>query len=140
MSNPILRNILITLAAAVAGMLLNGLLVEYSFFFIAPPEGADLSTEDGLKASMHLMEPKHFLMPFLAHALGTFLSAFLVSRFATERPFSRAMLLGILFLSGGIYMVRILPSPMWFNITDLGLAYLPMAYLGYLVGGKSLRV
>ena len=76
----------------------------------------------------------------MAHALGTFLSAVLVSRFATERQFSRAMLLGFLFLAGGISMVRMLPAPMWFIITDLGLAYLPMAYVGYLVGRKSLRV
>ncbi len=120
-----------------AGMLLNGLLIAYSSYFVAPPAGADLTTEEGLLAAMPLMEPQHFLMPFLAHALGTFLSAVLVSRFATERTFSRAMLLGFLFLAGGISMVRMLPSPMWFNITDLGLAYLPMAYLGYLVGRKG---
>jgi hypothetical protein len=138
--NPSVKNIAITLGAAVAGMLLNGLLIAYSSYFVAPPAGADLTTEAGLLAAMPLMEPKHFLMPFLAHALGTFLSAVLVSRFATERQFSRAMLLGFLFLAGGISMVRMLPAPMWFIITDLGLAYLPMAYVGYLVGRKSLRV
>lgn len=137
MSSTISRNILITLAAAVAGMLINLILVACSPYFIAPPAGADVTTEEGLLAAMPLMEPKHFLMPFLAHALGTFFSAALVSRFATERQFSRSMLLGFLFLSGGIYMVRALPSPLWFNITDLGLAYLPMAYLGYLVGRRG---
>ena len=32
-------------------------------------------------------------------------------------------------------MVRLLPSPIWFNLVDLGLAYLPMAYLGYMITG-----
>jgi len=137
MSNPIVQNILITMVAALAGMLLNLVLVEYSFYFISPPEGVNLTTEDGLQSAMSLMEPKHFLMPFLAHALGTFVSAVLVSRFTTERQFSRAMLLGFLFLSGGIYMARAWSSPLWFNIIDLGLAYLPMAYLGYLLGRKG---
>ena len=40
---------------------------------IPPPEGADVTTLEGLKTSMHLFQPKHFLMPFLAHALGTLL-------------------------------------------------------------------
>lgn len=133
---PTIRNILITLGSAVVGVFLNGWLISISGSIIAPPEGADLTTEEGLRAAMDLMEPKHYLMPFLAHALGTLLSAALVSRFTTERQFSRAMLLGVLFLAGGISMVRMLPSPLWFNITDLGLAYLPMAYLGYALGRR----
>lgn len=133
---PTIRNILITLGSAVVGVFLNGWLISISGSIVAPPEGADLTTEEGLRAAMDLMEPKHYLMPFLAHALGTLLSAALVSRFTTERQFSRAMLLGVLFLAGGISMVRMLPSPLWFNITDLGLAYLPMAYLGYALGRR----
>ena len=133
---PTIRNILITLGSAVVGVFLNGWLISISGSIIAPPEGADLTTEEGLRAAMDLMEPKHYLMPFLAHALGTLLSAALVSRFTTERQFTRAMLLGVLFLAGGISMVRMLPSPLWFNITDLGLAYLPMAYLGYALGRR----
>jgi hypothetical protein len=38
---------------------------------------------------------------------------------------------------GGVYMVNILPSPMWFNVLDLGLAYFPMAFLGYRLGRKA---
>ena len=133
---PTIRNILITLGSAVVGVFLNGWLISISGSIVAPPEGADLTTEEGLRAAMDLMEPKHYLMPFLAHALGTLLSAALVSRFTTERQFTRAMLLGVLFLAGGISMVRMLPSPLWFNITDLGLAYLPMAYLGYALGRR----
>jgi hypothetical protein len=41
------------------------------------------------------------------------------------------MLIASLFFVGGIYMVMLLPSPLWFNLTDLILAYFPMAYLGY---------
>ena len=138
MMNTTVKNILITLIAAVAGATLNGFLIANSAALIAPPLGADLTTEEGLMAAMPLMQPKHYLMPFLAHALGTLLSAIIVSKYATERKRSRAMLMGFLFLAGGIYMVRLLPSPMWFNLVDLGLAYLPMAYLGYIItGGKK---
>jgi hypothetical protein len=69
--NPILRNFLSAIAGLFLGSFLNGLIIQYSHWVIPPPPGVDLTTEAGLQAAMHLMEPKHFLMPFLAHALGT---------------------------------------------------------------------
>lgn len=36
-----------------------------------PPPCSDLTTEEGLIAGMKLMEPKHFLIPFFAHSLGS---------------------------------------------------------------------
>ncbi|HAB36110.1 MAG TPA: hypothetical protein DCE58_05855 [Cryomorphaceae bacterium] len=131
-----MKPLVLTLLAAILGMALNGYLIAYSHLFVAPPVGADLTTEEGLLAAMPLMEPKHYAMPFLAHALGTLLSAFLVSWWVRPATLQRSMLLGFVFLAGGLYMVRILPSPMWFNILDLGLAYLPMAYLGYHAGRR----
>ena len=131
-----MKPLVLTLMAAILGMALNGYLIAYSHLFVAPPVGADLTTEEGLLAAMPLMEPKHYLMPFLAHALGTLLSAFLVSWWVRPATLQRSMLLGFVFLAGGLYMVRILPSPMWFNVVDLGLAYLPMAYLGYYAGRR----
>jgi hypothetical protein len=40
-----------------------------------------------------------------------------------------AMAIGILFLAGGITNVILLPSPLWFSILDIAIAYIPMAYL-----------
>ena len=131
-----MKPLVLTLLAAILGMALNGYLIAYSHLFVAPPVGADLTTEEGLLAAMPLMEPKHYAMPFLAHALGTLLSAFLVSWWVRPATLQRSMLLGFVFLAGGLYMVRILPSPMWFNILDLGLAYLPVAYMGYHAGRR----
>ncbi len=41
-----------------------------------------------------------------------------------------AISVGVLFLIGGISNVMLLPSPLWFSVTDIALAYLPMAWLG----------
>jgi hypothetical protein len=128
--NPILRYIIVVILAILAGGLLNGMIIELSPKLIPPPEGADLTTEEGLKAAMKLMEPKHFLMPFLAHALGTLLAAWLIAKFAASGQTILPYIAGFLFLIGGIMMVMILPSPLWFTLTDLLLAYLPMAWLG----------
>jgi len=98
---------------------------------IPPPNGAEVTTMEGLRASMHLFEPKHFLMPFLAHALGTFAGASLAATIAVSHQMKFALLIGIFFLAGGITNVILLPSPLWFSILDIAVAYIPMAYLAY---------
>ena len=105
---------------------------------IPPPSGADVTTMEGLKASMHLFGPKNFIFPFLAHAGGTFVGALLAALIAADRKMRRAMIIGIVFLIGGIANVMMLPSPLWYSIVDIGFAYLPVAWLaGRLVVGKS---
>jgi hypothetical protein len=124
-------NVLVFVACVFAGGIANGLIINYSGTIIPPPVGSNLTTEEGLKAAMAIMEPKHFIMPFIAHALGTLVGAFLVTLFIKERKLFRALLVGFLFFLAGTYMVFILPSPLWFDAVDLGLAYIPMAWIGY---------
>lgn len=128
--NPILRNILAVLAGIVVGSVVNMFIITISSSVIAPPEGADVTTVEGLKASLPLFEPKHFLMPFLAHALGTLVGAFLAAKIAASYPMRFAMGIGVFFLIGGVANVFMLPSPLWFSVIDVAGAYLPMAYLG----------
>lgn len=128
--NPILRNILAVIAGALVGSIVNMAIITVSGSVIPPPEGADVTTMEGLQASLHLFEPKHFIMPFLAHALGTMVGAWLAARIATTRKITCAMVVGGLFLVGGIGNVLMLPSPLWFTVVDLVGAYIPMAYLG----------
>ena len=126
----ILRNILAVIVGSVIGSVVNMGIIMLSGSVIPPPEGADLTTPEGLKASMILMEPRHFIFPFLAHALGTFVGAYIAARIAANRKMTMAMIVGVLFLIGGIANVLMLPSPMWFTVLDLVVAYLPMAWLG----------
>ena len=73
--HPILKNMLAVIVGTLCGGTVNGLLILNSASIIAPPEGADLTTAEGLTAAMSMMEPRHFLIPFLAHALGTLIGA-----------------------------------------------------------------
>jgi hypothetical protein len=135
--SPIIRNILAVIVGLFVGGAVNGLLINISGSIIPPPVGADLTTEAGLKAAMAMMEPKHFLMPWLAHALGTLVGAFLAAKLAANAQLRLAMLIGVAFLIGGIMMVMMLPSPMWFTMVDLIGAYLPMAYLGAMLEART---
>jgi hypothetical protein len=103
---------------------------------IPPPEGADVTTMEGLKASIHLFEPKHFIMPFLAHAIGTLVGAFLAVKLGASSHMRLAIIVGFFFLVGGAINVFLLPAPMWFNVLDLVGAYIPMAWLGHKLAAK----
>lgn len=127
--NPVLRNVFAVLVGLVVGSSVNMGIIMISGLVIPPPEGVDNTTVEGLKAGIHLFQPKHFLMPFLAHALGTFVGALLAALIAANRKILFAFVIGIFFLAGGVANVLMLPSPLWFTIVDLVGAYLPMAYL-----------
>jgi hypothetical protein len=79
---------------------------------------------------MHLFGPQHFLFPFLAHALGTLVGALVAGLLAASQRLLLGLMIGALFMAGGIMMVIQLPSPLWFSALDIGLAYLPMGWLG----------
>ena len=129
--SPLLKNILAAVAGVVLGSVVNTGIVMVGPSIIPPPERADVTTVEGLKASMHLFEPKHFLMPFLAHAIGTFVGALAASAIAVSHKMKFALGISILFLLGGIINVVSLPSPLWFSIVDLAGAYLPMGFVAY---------
>ena len=136
--HPILRNILSVLAGITVGSIVNMVLISVSGTIIPPPNGADVTTTEGLQATMHLFEPKHFLFPFLAHALGTFAGAFLAAAMAVSHKFKFAMAIGVFFLAGGIGSVFMLPSPAWFTILDLTIAYLPMAFAASAISRRTI--
>jgi uncharacterized membrane protein YqgA involved in biofilm formation len=138
--NPILKNILAVVVGCVIGSMVNMAFVVAGPHFISVPAGIDITTMEGLKAGMHLMKPINFLFPFLAHAIGTLAGAFIAAKFSASHKLTMAMIVGVLMLIAGIMNIVMLPpAPMWFNVLDLGVAFLPMAYIGYRLagGGKS---
>ena len=137
--NPIIRNILAIIAGIVIGSSVNMGIISISGSIIPPPDGADVTTTEGLKAAMHLFQPKHFIFPFLAHALGTFAGAFVAALVAANHKMKFAVAIGMFFLAGGIASVFMLPSPTWYTIVDLVGAYIPMAYLAGKVSVKRNR-
>ncbi len=135
--NPVFKKIIAVVIGVFAGGILNMGLIMISGSIIAPPEGAITTTMEGLKESLHLFEPKHFIMPFLAHALGTLFGAFVTAIIVNDHKIKFALVIGVWFLIGGIMNILMLPSPTWFTILDLTLAYIPMAYLG---GSIALKI
>ena len=128
--NSVIKNILAVIAGLVLGSAVNMGIVMLSGKVIPPPAGVNVQDIESLKASIHLFKAKHFIFPFLAHALGTLVGATLAAFIAASHKFKFALSIGVLFLCGGIANVFMIPAPTWFVVIDLVLAYLPMAWLG----------
>ncbi len=128
--NPILKNSLAVITGIVVGSAINMGIIMISGSIIPPPEGADAMTMEGLRESMHLFQPKHFIFPFLAHALGTLIGATIAAIIAANHKIKFAIAIGCFFLIGGIINIYLLPSPTWFSIVDLLFAYILMGWIG----------
>lgn len=131
------KNILVVIAGFIVGSIVNIALVNIGPSVVPLPEGADVSTMEKLRDSMKLFTPLNFLFPFLGHALGTLAGAFVAARFAASHHSKLAMLIGVFFLIGGITMVSMVGGPLWFNVADLVLAYIPMGLLGAALAGRT---
>ena len=130
------RDIAAVVAGLVVGSVVNMAIVAAGPALVPPPAGVDTTTAEGLAAGIHLFEPRHFLTPFLAHALGTLAGAFVAWHVAGTRKAVSAWAVGALFLAGGVAAAVMIPAPAWFIAIDLVLAYLPMAWLAILAGRR----
>lgn len=134
---PFIRNTFAVFVGLDVGILVNLGLVNLGPSVIPLPDGADVSTMETLRESMHLLKPTNFIFPFLAHALGTLAGAFVAAKLAVSHHMNFAVGIGTFFLIGGVTAAFWLGGPMWFIVSDLVLAYIPMGVLGgILAGGK----
>lgn len=128
--NPIIKNILAVVAGIIVGMVVNMGLVMIGASIIPAPAGVDVMDPESIAASLDLFGPQNFIFPFLAHALGTLVGAFVAAKLAASHKMRYGLGIGFFFLIGGIAAVAMIPAPVWFIALDLIVAYLPMGWLG----------
>jgi hypothetical protein len=132
----LLRNVLAVLAGILIGGAVNMALITISPWLIPPPAGVDVGSTESLREAMHLFQPRHFIMPFLAHALGTLAGALVAYLLAASYRAQIAYLIATVFLAGGVAASFMIPAPIWFIALDLLVAYLPMAWLAIQIGAR----
>lgn len=135
---PILRNIAGCLLGLVLGGAVNMGLIMLGPAIIPPPPGVDVTDPAALAASMHLFEPRHFVTPFLAHALGTLVGAMIAFFVAASHRVMMSFIVGAAFFAGGISASFMIPAPNWFIALDLVFAYFPMAWIGSILADRVL--
>ena len=134
--NTVLRNVLAVIAGLIVGAIVNMALVMVGGALIPAPAGVDVTNVESIRASIHLFEAKHFVFPFLAHAIGTLIGALIASLIGGSNRMLLAMIVGVFGVLGGIAAAFMVPAPVWFMALDLVVAYIPMAWLGWKLSGK----
>ena len=130
----LLRNILAVIVGVILGGLVNLALVTAGPHLVPPPAGVNMGDAKSLAENIHRLEPRHFIFPFLAHALGTLVGALNAHVAAATRRSVPSYVVGGVFLAGGIAAANLIPAPLWFIVLDLVGAYLPMAWLATKLG------
>lgn len=132
----LLRNVLAVLLGIATGAVVNSVIVVVGPSLIPPPAGVNMHLAESINQSMHLFEPRHFLMPFLAHAVGTLAGALVAYLIAGSYKARMAYAIGAVFLCGGVAASFMIAAPAWFIAVDLIAAYLPMAWLATRIGAR----
>ena len=135
--NNTLRNILAVVLGWFAGSIVNMALVQLGYY-IYPIPNVHTNNLEALTNVMPSLSSKHFIFPFLAHAVGTLVGAFITALIVLKYKVRFALVIGTLFFIGGIIVNMMLPAPTWFKAVDLLLAYMPMAFAGGFLA-KSLK-
>jgi len=136
--NPIIKNIFAVIFGWLGGSVINMGLIRIGHKLI-PIEGIDPNDMKALAAVMPTLEFEYFIFPFLAHALGTLIGAAIAGLIAASHKMNFSLSIGALFLIGGIMVNYMLPGPTWFALTDIVIAYIPMAWIGGKLAGKISR-
>lgn len=127
---PGLRNFLAIAVGVLVGSTVNMLIVSKGGTYISPPLGVDPEDIKSIRANIHLYEAKHYITPFLAHAIGTLVASFIAVKLAIRRKKTVGIIVGTWFLVGGITVASMIGTPLLPTIVDLALAYFPFAWLG----------
>lgn len=135
----LLRNALAVVAGIVIGGVINGGLISIGPSIIPTPPGIDVTDPESLAANVHLLQPRHFIFPFLAHSLGTLVGALVAYLLSASHKARMAYVVGAFNLIGGIVASFLIPAPAWYSALDLVAAYLPMAWLATAIGGRVQR-
>lgn len=134
--SPMVRNIVAVVIGFVVGSAVNLGIVMVGPSIIPPPAGVDVTDAVSIADSIHLFEPKHYIAPFLAHAVGTLTGALVALKISGSDNTLVAGIIGGLFLAGGIYASTVIPAPTWFMALDIIGAYIPMAWLATRLAGN----
>ncbi len=133
----IVRNILAVILGFIIGGVVNMSIIAAGHAIMPPPAGFDGNSMEGVASTIHLLRPIDFIVPFLAHALGPLVGVLVAMFIAASSRKTIAIILGVLFLAGGIAANIMIPAPTWYRIVDVVFAYIPMAFLGWKLSGKD---
>ena len=125
----VFKNALLVIVEFILGSVINMTLLAGGSVLIPAPQGVDVNDAESIANSIHLYEAKHFVFPFLAHALGTLMGAVTAGYLGWQNRTVLVWCVAALFFAGGVATTFMIPVPVTYVVIDLTLAYVPMALL-----------
>ena len=126
-----LKNALAVLGGTIIGIFIIRGIMSFHGIVFPLPDGVHASNPKSISDNIHLFEAKNFIVPFLAHAIGTLCGAYFTAKFAVKYKFNFALGIGAIFLTNALMTAYLVENTsMTFNIIDFVLAYFPMAFIG----------
>tara|TARA_R110000868_G_scaffold285765_1_gene546236 strand:- start:286 stop:690 length:405 start_codon:yes stop_codon:yes gene_type:complete len=124
-----LRNILAVIVGLAIGSIVNMYILKLNGAVVPVPEGMDPNNMDSLKANVGQFTLLNYLVVFLAHSLGTLSGALIAGFIGASSKVILMYIIAFAFMLGGISMIIMLPTPIWFAVVDLAFSYIPVAWL-----------
>jgi len=103
--------------------------------FYAPPEGVDFKTPVAMRAFIDALPVTAFLLVLLGFILGTFIGSLVAVMVSKSGNLVPAMLVGVILMVANMADLYLIQHPLWFAVLSTAV-YLPMAYLGGIVGNR----
>jgi uncharacterized protein YacL len=126
-----LRKILAVIAGMISGGIGVGIVQTIGHYFYPMPQGMK---SDDMEAMKNYVENAPFMALFfviISYAAGAFVSGFVSTKIANDGKKIYALICGIIFLIQSIYMMSLLPTPLWFWV--LGILSWILVLVGYKV-------
>lgn len=135
--NPVVRNVIAVVLGWLIGGFVNMAIVQVGMSTY--PASVDTTDYEAIGKFLETAGFVYFLYPFIAHAAGVMVGAFIAALISKNRKMGVALIIGGLFLIGGILVTFMIPAPTWFIAMDLIVAYIPMALLGAVLAKKLFK-
>lgn len=135
-----LRGILVVVLGWIVGSMVMMALHFLSLLVYPLPEGTDWMNPESMKTAMAAMPTGAWLAASLAHMVGAFAGAWLAASLAGRAPLIHALIIGAIFLAGGIMNLSNLQPPesmQWIWVVDLAIVPVAAVFGGLLARKKK---
>jgi len=133
-----IRKILAVIAGIITGGISVGIVQKIGHSIYPMPEGMK---GDDMEAMKNYVETAPFMSLFfviISYAVAALVSGFVSTKIANDRKKIYAVICGIIFLIQSIYMMSILPTPVWFWV--LGILSWSLVLIGYQLALSKKRI
>lgn len=130
-----LRSVIAVCAGIFVGALMIYFFERLGHLVASPPAIPDPTDPTSVRAAMAAMTVPNFIMLLVAYLFGTTLGCWIAARMAPSRAIVHSLVVGAIFLFGGISNFIRIPHPMWFVVAAM-LAFGAAPFLGARMSGR----